>query len=425
MKNVISQLKSHNKLINIIRCQPQISKAALSEYLKVSWPTVSANIDTLKKTNILSVSDGLCINPDFAHMIGLSIGAAQTKLTIIDMNFSPISAELFNDLISNLNVFHNARNYMQERGKEITNYIFFKTPDSLFELQTQLDSIIADIIKIIENQDTFKMNIISMGIAFTGAIDNVEKKIVKSHNLEYLSDKPLNTIIYPNRLDFFEQQGINIYIDNNSNTSVVAEKYNMYQPYSINFKYRNKKNILILYLGAGIGAGMIFNNSLYHGASNFVGELGHLELPAYPNTDFKTIERSCSCGSCECLDYRIRNDVFEMTKAEFSELNSMAIKDYLIAHPDKFEIFIYYIGKITNLLINLLNLDLIIFTGKFKEIADYMWPLLYKQINSNKLSYIANACEFKSSNLGATSPAIGVAICAYYDKINEDVNWNF
>lgn len=49
MKNVISQLKSHNKLINIIRCQPQISKAALSEYLKVSWPTVSANIDTLKK----------------------------------------------------------------------------------------------------------------------------------------------------------------------------------------------------------------------------------------------------------------------------------------------------------------------------------------------------------------------------------------
>lgn len=425
MKNVISQLKSHNKLINIIRCQPQISKAALSEYLKVSWPTVSANIDTLKKNNILSVSDGLCINPDFAHMIGLSIGAAQTKLTIIDMNFSPISAELFNDLISNLNVFHNARNYMQEKGKKITNYIFFKTPNSLFELQTQLDSIIADIIKIIENQDTFKLNIISMGIAFTGAIDNVEKKIVKSHNLEYLSDKPLNTIIYPNRLDFFEKQGINIYIDNNSNTSVVAEKYNMYQPNSINYKYRNKKNILILYLGAGIGAGMIFNNSLYHGASNFVGELGHLELPAYPNTDFKAIEKSCSCGSCECLDYRIRNDVFEMTKSEFSELNSMAIKDYLIAHPDKFEIFIYYIGKITNLLINLLNLDLIIFTGKFKEIADYMWPLLYKQINSNKLSYIANACEFKSSNLGATSPAIGVAICAYYDKINEDVNWNF
>lgn len=48
MEKLISQLKSHNKLINIIRCQPQISKSALSENLKVSWPTVANNIDILK-----------------------------------------------------------------------------------------------------------------------------------------------------------------------------------------------------------------------------------------------------------------------------------------------------------------------------------------------------------------------------------------
>ena len=86
-----------------------------------------------------------------------------------------------------------------------------------------------------------------------------------------------------------------------------------------------------------------------------------------------------------------------MTKAEFSELTSANIKNYLMDNPKKFEIFTYYIGKVTNLLINLLNLDLIVFTGKFKEIADYMWPLLYKYINANKLSYIANECELKSS----------------------------
>ena len=43
MNDVISQLKNNNKLINIIRCYPQISKAALAEYLKVSWPTVSTD----------------------------------------------------------------------------------------------------------------------------------------------------------------------------------------------------------------------------------------------------------------------------------------------------------------------------------------------------------------------------------------------
>ena len=425
MEKLISQLKAQNKLINIVRCQPKISKTALSEYLKVSWPTVSTNIEALKKSGIFDPDEGLAINGEFAYMVGLSVGSAQIKLSIIDMNFLPISADFFSKLIQDLNLFEEARSYMLEKNKPISNYIFFPTPDNLFELQQKLDSIIADIIKIVENQDSYHMNIISLGIAFTGAIDNVGKKIVRSHNLEYLSDRPLNTIIYPNRLDFFEHKGINLYIDNNSNASVVAEKYNMYNPDSTNYKYRNKKNMMILYLGAGTGAGLIFNNALYHGATNLAGEVGHIELPPYPNQNFKAIEPCCSCGSCECLDYRIRNDVFEMTKKEFSELSSKEIKDYLINHPEKFEIFTYYIGKIINLLVNLLNPDLIIFTGKFKEVADYMWPLLYKQIATNKLSYIANACEFKTSNLGATSPAIGIAICAYFDKIGEAIDWQF
>ncbi|MFQ9891327.1 MAG: hypothetical protein ACLRWM_15905 [Streptococcus sp.] len=80
MNDVISQLKNNNKLINIIRCYPQISKAALAEYLKVSWPTVSTNIEVLRKSNILSASSPLLINPDFAHMIGISVGSAQKNL---------------------------------------------------------------------------------------------------------------------------------------------------------------------------------------------------------------------------------------------------------------------------------------------------------------------------------------------------------
>ena len=168
MNDVISQLKNNNKLINIIRCYPQISKAALAEYLKVSWPTVSTNIEVLRKSNILSASSPLLINPDFAHMIGISVGSAQTKLTIIDMNFSPISSEKFGRVLSDLDIFCDAREYMDENRKEITNYIFFQTPDNLFELQTKLDDIIADIIKLVEKQDQFHMNIISIGIAFTG-----------------------------------------------------------------------------------------------------------------------------------------------------------------------------------------------------------------------------------------------------------------
>ena len=95
MEKLISQLKAQNKLINIVRCQPKISKTALSEYLKVSWPTVSTNIEALKKSGIFDPDEGLAINGEFAYMVGLSVGSAQIKLSIIDMNFLPISADFF------------------------------------------------------------------------------------------------------------------------------------------------------------------------------------------------------------------------------------------------------------------------------------------------------------------------------------------
>ena len=77
MEKLISQLKAQNKLINIVRCQPKISKTALSEYLKVSWPTVSTNIEALKKSGIFDPDEGLAINGEFAYMVGLSVGSAQ------------------------------------------------------------------------------------------------------------------------------------------------------------------------------------------------------------------------------------------------------------------------------------------------------------------------------------------------------------
>ena len=115
MEKLISQLKAQNKLINIVRCQPKISKTALSEYLKVSWPTVSTNIEALKKSGIFDPDEGLAINGEFAYMVGLSVGSAQIKLSIIDMNFLPISADFFSKLIQDLNLFEEARSYMLEK----------------------------------------------------------------------------------------------------------------------------------------------------------------------------------------------------------------------------------------------------------------------------------------------------------------------
>ncbi len=424
MENTISQLKQNNRLLNTIRYNPGISKNALAEQFEVSWPTMSNTIDNCKKAGILTMDSSLQINADYAHMIGISVGSAQIKLCIINMNFHKISSQIFQNLTLKMDIFKIARSYMVKEKIPLGDFVCFATPGNLFDLQSQLDCIMEDIITVIENQHLYNLNIISIGLTFTGAVDNIAKKIIKSHNLEFISDKPLSNIIFPNRINYFESKKINLYIDNNSNSSAVAEKYDLYNPLNNNYKYHDKKNIVVIYLGAGIGAGMVLNNKLYRGASNYIGELGHIEVPRYPklNTTNKP-EEYCSCGNQNCLDLLIRSDVFEKTKADFSLLNTEDIDTFLKDYPEKVEILAYYIGSITNLLINILNLDLIIFTGKFKLALNRMWLPLYHQLNANKLTYISNECTLISSNLGVTSPSIGVAISSYFDKIQEEIEW--
>lgn len=423
MDELLTLLQSQNHLINLIRCNPQISKTELSNKLKLSWPTISTNVSALKENHILSSEDGIQINPDSLHMVGVSIGTAQIKLCIIGMDFKPIDNAKFLKLVNNLDLFKEGRKFMVEQHKQLTNYVYFKTPDNLFELQRLLDFIIEDVCKIVNNQHDYNLNIISFGITFTGAVDNVHQRIIKSHNLEILSGKTLSNILSPNRIDYLEQKNINIYMDNNSTSAVVAEKYNLYSPGNSNSKYKDKKNIMSIYLGAGIGAGLILNNKLYRGATNFAGEIGHIKVPKYPSLKENFKESSCSCGSTDCLDFRIRNDVFEMTKAEFSNMDSAQIDNYCAEHSDKLDIFAHYLGYAVNSLNNILNLDMIIFTGKFKIVIDRLWLLLNQQVNENPLFYIANECQLASSTLGATSPAIGVAICAYFDKVKSDIEW--
>lgn len=425
MDNLILQLKQNNHLLNIIRCNPGISKNALTEIFDVSLPTMANTIESCRKSGILFTDPSIHINADYAHMIGLSIGSAQTKLCIINMNFEMITSDIFKQIVKKLNIFKVASSYMQEKKIPLENFICFETPDNLFDLQSQLDLCMNDIINIIEHQNEFKLNIISVGLTFTGTVDNFSKKIIKSHNLDFISDKPLSNIVFPNRIDYFESKSINIYVDNNSNSATVAEKYNLYNVASSNYKFRNKQNIMAIYLGAGIGTGLIFHNKLYRGASNAIGELGHIQVPPYyeKNNSPSTNEICCSCGNDNCLDFRIRNDVFNMTKADFSKMSSKDIATYFTVHSEKLDVMAYYIGYITNLVINILNLDIIVFTGKFKLIMDQLWLPLYKYINSNKLSYISNDCVLAVSPLGVAAPAIGVAISSYFDKINEDIEW--
>ncbi|HRT99519.1 MAG TPA: ROK family protein, partial [Ignavibacteriales bacterium] len=43
----------------------------------------------------------------------------------------------------------------------------------------------------------------------------------------------------------------------------------------------NSKNVLVVFIGTGIGGALIFDRKIYRGSNYFAGEIGHMKLPGY------------------------------------------------------------------------------------------------------------------------------------------------
>ena len=80
----------NKKILNILRCKPDIEKTTLAKELKIAFQTVSKQIDILKEQNILCNSNRMEINTRAYLACGISIGGAQCKITLVDAGYRVI-----------------------------------------------------------------------------------------------------------------------------------------------------------------------------------------------------------------------------------------------------------------------------------------------------------------------------------------------
>lgn len=422
MDNIIYSLLNENaKILNILRCYPEIDKTSIMKLMETSWPTLTNAIRDLKEYDILSKEKDFEINSSLGYYVGISVGGAQIKVTFIDFNFQVISQEEMYNIISDYGVFSNTI-YKFGTSNNGFGYFYFNTPSNFSELYDYIESILNDIIYL----DSNGLNILGIGFAFTGAIDSERKIIIKSHNIEFLRNISFDTLIPRNIINYFRINNINIAFEHNAKSTIVAEKFALYNNNSKNYEFHNCSNIACVYLGSGIGLGNIFSDKLYKGSS-FSGELGHIRVPSLLGDRTPTnLDQACSCGSTECLEYRIRTDVFEMTLEDFKKSTGDDLREKISKNKEeKLLLLSRYIGYIMNLIINLLDVDLIIFTGKLTTFLDD--SLLWKYITDEKikmnLDYTNVHCSLVSSNYGALAPSIGAAICSSYINGDSTIEW--
>ncbi|MBI4511479.1 MAG: ROK family protein [Deltaproteobacteria bacterium] len=84
---------------------------------------------------------------------------------------------------------------------------------------------------------------------------------------------------------------------------------------------RGVDDILCVYLGTGIGAGLVCGGRLVEGASNVAGEIGHVKVEQGPSA------RPCGCGARGCLEaYAGGHNLMERVRAELGHARSRAVE---------------------------------------------------------------------------------------------------
>lgn len=123
-----------------------------------------------------------------------------------------------------------------------------------------IEKLVDSLYKLMKKQNLSDSKILGIGIGVPGITD-FEKGIV-------IDAPTLGWCNYPLRQVLEEKLSYPIYIDNDVNVSVIGEKWQG--------AAKNKRNILKVMLGTGIGCGMILENELYRGASYAAGEVGYM-----------------------------------------------------------------------------------------------------------------------------------------------------
>ena len=118
----------------------------------------------------------------------------------------------------------------------------------------------------------------SVGVGVPGTVD------IRAGSIAYTCNLPLREV--PLRKLFHKYMSIPLYIENDANCAALAE-------YLAGAGCESKRFVTVT-LGTGVGAGIIHNGKIYHGANGMAGEVGHM-----------VIEQNglpCPCGRRGCWE---------------------------------------------------------------------------------------------------------------------------
>lgn len=250
----------------------------------------------------------------------------------------------------------------------------------------------------------------AIGISCGGPLDRKVGVIQSPPNLPTWDDVPVVAALQ-------REFGIHCRLENDANAGALAE-----HRFGAG---RGVQHMIFLTMGTGLGAGVIIDGRLYHGASDMAGEIGHIRLTASGPIGYNkvgSIEGWASGGGMAQAAYRqvtaaIEKGEVTSLAAQFSINRILTAKDVADAARQGDELAKQIIrdtgirlGEALAILVDLLNPEVIVIGGLAMRLGESLLTPARATMEKEALPAAARACKIVPALLGEQIGDIA-AIC--------------
>jgi glucokinase len=279
--------------------------------------------------------------------------------------------------------------------------------------------------------DTAEHMVDSAANAFTQATDGLDRQRicavgVGTPGVVETTTGVLRTLTWPGvRLEnvpigqwLTARLGLPVAVANRSRAAAVGERFGG--------AGRDSHDLVYVWIGFGIAAGVMLGGTLHQGAAGSAGELGHVVVaPDGP---------LCACGARGCLQAMVSGPAIArragalLRAGECSVLRDLTGGGYeaidatticrAAAADDALALRVLdeagtYLGRAIATLLNLLNPDTIVLGGPVGEvIGPFVLPPIRRQLRSSALAVTVDSARIVLATLGNDAGAIGAAALA-------------
>jgi glucokinase len=250
-----------------------------------------------------------------------------------------------------------------------------------------------------------------IGIGAPGAVDTESGRVIFAPNLPGWKDIPL-------KKELEKRLGAPVFVGNDCNVCTLG---------TFDREYKAKpKHLVGIFIGTGIGGGLVLNGDLYTGHNLTAGEIGHMVI--------EVNGPKCGCGNRGCLEaLASRTAIFRRIQSAVKDGQKTLLTDMLgpdladmrsgdlrkaIRKGDKFvekvvEEAAEYAGIGVANLINILNPEIVVVGGGVLEaLENEFMPALLKAAKEHVMPGTMSGIEIEASKLGDHAGITGAAVLA-------------